>query len=234
MSNIHGALTLAGNFKIPEVCVFFHKVLLRGNRVSLSNCESSKYFASPKYPPLAELNQTITINWDHILKAPPADAKLIVIKDFSDQVADLVLSPETNDAQFEYLMSEEHPYKALIITSFCYDKLPKVPQLLELVQYNCEHGRMNFVIEPAVVNQESKLTNLTSVSHSQKKFKYFIPCEGMVIAAAYAKVSMMMGTPVLSADNRTLLKKRLGTRWGSPCEAKSLTRRTPSKGLRAV
>jgi lysophospholipase len=50
--NLEGALFFAGNFKIPEVLVFFNKSLMRGNRViNLAN-DTLAAFDSPNFEPV--------------------------------------------------------------------------------------------------------------------------------------------------------------------------------------
>lgn len=51
--NFLGALTIAGHFVIPEVCLFFNNQLFRGNRVSKVNAVRFNAFSSPNLKPLA-------------------------------------------------------------------------------------------------------------------------------------------------------------------------------------
>ena len=45
--NFVGALILAGNYNIPEVCVYFRHQLMRGNRSSFHSNQISIVFANP-------------------------------------------------------------------------------------------------------------------------------------------------------------------------------------------
>ncbi|XP_073682697.1 60 kDa lysophospholipase-like [Garra rufa] len=60
--NLLGALLIAGQFVIPEVCLYFHNKLYRGNRVTKVDSESFKAFASPNLPPLASSEIDIKSN----------------------------------------------------------------------------------------------------------------------------------------------------------------------------
>ncbi|MGH0126856.1 UNVERIFIED_CONTAM: hypothetical protein FKN15_018025 [Acipenser sinensis] len=51
--NLLGALLIAGQFVIPEVCLYFHHKLYRGNRVTKVDAGSFNAFSSPNLPPLA-------------------------------------------------------------------------------------------------------------------------------------------------------------------------------------
>ncbi|XP_050989146.1 60 kDa lysophospholipase [Labeo rohita] len=67
--NLLGALLIAGQFDIPEVCLFFHHKLYRGNRVTKVDAESFNAFFSPNLPPLATAEVDIKINWDTVWRA---------------------------------------------------------------------------------------------------------------------------------------------------------------------
>jgi len=58
VENLLGALTIAGHFVIPEVCLFFNNKLFRGNRASKVNAVDFDAFESPNLRPLV----TVGIN----------------------------------------------------------------------------------------------------------------------------------------------------------------------------
>lgn len=68
--NLIGALFIAANFRIPEVCLYFGGKLLRGNRAVKVSASGFEAFASPNYPPLATAGVQIEANWAHILPSP--------------------------------------------------------------------------------------------------------------------------------------------------------------------
>uniref|UniRef100_A0A672NL16 asparaginase n=1 Tax=Sinocyclocheilus grahami TaxID=75366 RepID=A0A672NL16_SINGR len=67
--NLLGALLIAGQFVIPEVCLYFHHKLYRGNRVTKVDAASFNAFTSPNLPPLANAEVDIKINWDTVWRA---------------------------------------------------------------------------------------------------------------------------------------------------------------------
>ncbi|XP_056332804.1 60 kDa lysophospholipase isoform X5 [Danio aesculapii] len=67
--NLLGALLIAGQFVIPEVCLYFHHKLYRGNRVTKVDAGSFNAFNSPNLPPLANAEVDIKINWDTVWRA---------------------------------------------------------------------------------------------------------------------------------------------------------------------
>ncbi|TFK16016.1 toll-like receptor 3 [Platysternon megacephalum] len=59
-ANLLGALLIAGQFVIPEVCLYFYHKLYRGNRVTKVDAGSFNAFSSPNLPPLANAEVDIT------------------------------------------------------------------------------------------------------------------------------------------------------------------------------
>ncbi|KGL73377.1 60 kDa lysophospholipase, partial [Tinamus guttatus] len=68
-ANLLGALLFAGQFVIPEVCLYFYNKLYRGNRVTKVDAGSFNAFSSPNLPPLANAEVDIKINWDTVWRA---------------------------------------------------------------------------------------------------------------------------------------------------------------------
>ena len=70
--NLLGALIIAGHHPIPEVCVFFHESLFRGNRATKVSAGDFDAFASPNLSPLATVSATgVNVNWHIVLPPPP-------------------------------------------------------------------------------------------------------------------------------------------------------------------
>ncbi|KAI9795787.1 MAG: hypothetical protein M1833_006808 [Piccolia ochrophora] len=62
--NLLGSLVVAGHFMIPEVCLFFHHKLFRGNRVTKSSSSDFEAFSSPNHAPLATISSMKThVSW---------------------------------------------------------------------------------------------------------------------------------------------------------------------------
>lgn len=57
--NLVGALMVAGNYDIPEVCVYFNNRLLRGNRTRKVDASGLEAFNSPNMSPLATMDISI-------------------------------------------------------------------------------------------------------------------------------------------------------------------------------
>ena len=69
--NLLTALMIAAADDLPEVCVCFGRVLLRGNRTVKTHAAGLDAFASPDLPPLADLGIEIAYHRDRIRAADP-------------------------------------------------------------------------------------------------------------------------------------------------------------------
>ena len=58
---------------VPEVCIFFGGLLLRGNRARKVSCSAHASFRSPNFPPLGEVGENIRIN-TKVLRKPSEKA----------------------------------------------------------------------------------------------------------------------------------------------------------------
>lgn len=91
LDNLLGALTIAGQFEIPEVCLYFCHKLLRGNRAQKQDASGFDAFLSGNFPPLVEVGIDIKANWDAILR--PTGEPLRVQTAMNPNVAALRLFP---------------------------------------------------------------------------------------------------------------------------------------------
>ncbi|KAM9842808.1 60 kDa lysophospholipase [Aulostomus maculatus] len=66
IANMLGALLIAGQYVIPEVCLYFYNKLYRGNRVTKVDAGGFNAFSSPNLGPLATAEVDISINWDRV------------------------------------------------------------------------------------------------------------------------------------------------------------------------
>ncbi|XP_047594627.1 60 kDa lysophospholipase isoform X9 [Lutra lutra] len=90
--NLLGALLMAGQYVIPEVCLFFQNQLFRGNRVTKVDSRRFAAFCSPHLPPLAVMGTDVTINWELVRKAR-GKAQLVVHSSMERDVGLLRLYP---------------------------------------------------------------------------------------------------------------------------------------------
>lgn len=68
VDNLLGALSIAGNYTIPECSLYFNHTLYRGNRVSKVSSYDLNAFHSPNFPPLVNVGIDIVVNWNNVLR----------------------------------------------------------------------------------------------------------------------------------------------------------------------
>jgi lysophospholipase len=81
VNNLFGALTMAGLYEIPEVCLFFNNQLFRGNRCQKMDSSGLGAFSSSNLPPLAKMGVEIDVAWHLILPAPVRPLRLRLIEE---------------------------------------------------------------------------------------------------------------------------------------------------------
>jgi hypothetical protein len=80
VDNLLGSLIIAGTFMIPEVGLFFHHNLYRGNRTTKVSASSFDAFASPNCAPLAKVSAMgAEVNWN-LIRRPRGIAKFDIMK----------------------------------------------------------------------------------------------------------------------------------------------------------
>lgn len=117
--NLITALMLAGAYSVPEVCLYFGGLLLRGNRATKISADDLLAFDSPNYPPLAEAGVRISIEEKMLLK-PGKGLKLVEFG--QHQIAVLKIFPGIQFEVFENIMTES--LKGLVIEAFGAGNIP--------------------------------------------------------------------------------------------------------------
>lgn len=102
VANLLGALMVAAHYEIPEVTLFFHDRLMRGNRTQKVDASGFSAFDSGNLPPLATVGVSIDVNW-HLVRAPDP-GPLIVTPIASPRVACFRLFPGMQADTLERLL----------------------------------------------------------------------------------------------------------------------------------
>lgn len=74
-TNLLGALTIAGHYRVPEVTLFFNNTLYRGNRCTKVDASGLAAFDSPNMEPLAQIGIQVSVRWDRCLPPPPTSGQ---------------------------------------------------------------------------------------------------------------------------------------------------------------
>lgn len=108
--NLINAIEMA-TLPLPEIAICFNDFVYRGNRSTKMSIGDFDAFASPNYPPLAEIGLNIEIR-DH---RSPSDS-LKVSADFSDKVFLLKIYPNLNPGFLEKINLDD--IRVLIVEAF--------------------------------------------------------------------------------------------------------------------
>ncbi|KAI0700008.1 asparaginase-domain-containing protein [Cytidiella melzeri] len=137
VDNLLGALTIAGHFIIPEVCLFFNHTLYRGNRVYKFSSNDLNAFDSPNFPPLVHVGIDISVNWSNVIRQTGV-RRFKAHKNMSPHVATLRLFPGITAATIRAFLSP--PTRGLILETFGSGNAPQRADLMDALQEACKRG----------------------------------------------------------------------------------------------
>lgn len=138
IDNLLGALLIAGQFVIPEVCLYFHNKLYRGNRVTKVDTGSFKAFSSPNLDPLATAEVGIKINWDTVWRANTT-TKFQVRTELNRNVGLLRLFPGITAATVRAFL--QPPMQGVVLETYGSGNAPdNRPDLLEELKKATDSG----------------------------------------------------------------------------------------------
>lgn len=137
IDNLLVALLLAGQFDIPEVCLYFYQKLYRGNRVTKVDCASFGAFTSPNLPPLADVEIDIKVNKD-IIWRPSKKEKFTVDTQLNCNVGVLRLFPGITDDTVKAFL--QPPMAGVILETFGSGNAPDRQDLMDIIKQASERG----------------------------------------------------------------------------------------------
>ncbi|KAJ4475866.1 asparaginase-domain-containing protein [Lentinula lateritia] len=191
--NLMGALTIAGHYIIPEVCLYFNHMLYRGNRVSKMSSYDLNAFDSPNFPPLVKVGIEIMVNWNNVIRQTTL-RRFRAHKEMQSHVATLRLFPgitaETVSAFFN------PSTKGVILETFGAGNAPQRSDLMNTLREACERG-----VIVVAISQCSK----GSVSDAYETGRTLlqvgvVPGGDMTPECALAKLSYLLSKPEFSTS----------------------------------
>ncbi|XP_062974189.1 60 kDa lysophospholipase-like [Elgaria multicarinata webbii] len=203
-SNLLGALLFAGQFVIPEVCLYFYNKLYRGNRVTKVDTESFNAFSSPNLPPLANAEVDITINWETVWRASTT-RKFEIHTNMNSNVGLLRIFPGITAAAVKAFL--QSPMEGVVLETYGSGNAPNNrPDLLDELKKATDR---NVVI----LNCTQCLRGTVSLVYATGKTLMdagVIPGADMTPEAALAKLSYVLSKPGLTlAEKRQMLNENL-------------------------
>ncbi|XP_062824607.1 60 kDa lysophospholipase isoform X2 [Anolis carolinensis] len=203
-SNLLGALLIAGQFVIPEVCLYFCNKLYRGNRVTKVDAESFNAFSSPNLPPLANAEVDITINWETVWRANTTK-KFEIHTNMNSNVGLLRIFPGITAAAVRAFL--QSPMEGVVLETYGSGNAPNNrPDLLAELKKATDR-------EVVILNCTQCLRGTVSLVYATGKTLMdagVIPGGDMTPEAALAKLSYVLSKPGLTlAEKRKMLGENL-------------------------
>ncbi len=131
------AATIDGKPAVPEVCIFFDFVLLRGNRSKKVESMQFDAFDSGNYPPLAKAG--VKIDYDQSVIHKADDQSLTLMRNFDTQVAVLKIYPGLNLNTVRSVLNTPG-LQALIIETYGSGNAPTSTWLVEELSKAIQQG----------------------------------------------------------------------------------------------
>ncbi|XP_062325947.1 60 kDa lysophospholipase isoform X1 [Osmerus eperlanus] len=200
--NLMGALMIAGQFYIPEVCLYFNNKLYRGNRVTKVDSGSYNAFCSPNLAPLANAEVDITINWDTVWRANTTE-RFRVSPEVNRNVGLLRLFPGiTTQTVIAFL---QPPLEGAVLETYGSGNAPdNRPDLLEELTKATKRGII-------IINCTQCLKGSVSTSYATGQVLMdagLIPGRDMTPEAALSKLSYVLARAELSLEDKKKMMKQ--------------------------
>ncbi|WBA42478.1 asparaginase [Hymenobacter canadensis] len=164
-----------GTVRVPEVCLFFNDVLIRGNRAKKVESQQYDAFRSENYPPLARAGIELDF-YDNQIRPLPA-APLRAHQRFSDHVTILPLFPGLTERMVRAQL-EADGLRGAILETYGSGNAPTAPWFLKCLRDATDHG-----------------VHLLNVSQCE---------EGRVLQGRYETSAYLTDLGVLGGDDITL------------------------------
>ncbi|GAA3929472.1 asparaginase [Hymenobacter algoricola] len=129
--------SMAGTVRVPEVCVFFNDLLIRGNRAKKVESEQYNAFRSENYPPLARAGIEVAFNDKQILLLP--GGPLRVHQRLDDRVVLLKLFPGITERVVRAML-EIADLRGCVLETYGSGNAPTAPWFLGCLREAHERG----------------------------------------------------------------------------------------------
>lgn len=139
---IASAKNSSGHPEVPEVCVCFASMLIRGNRATKVNSEGFRAFQSPNFPPLAEAGISIRYNTEYIRRPNDWYQSLTINTNLDTRVSILKLHPGITPQVVRNIICGEET-RAVIMETYGSGNAPSCKWFLDILE---EAQRMDKII----------------------------------------------------------------------------------------
>ncbi|KAL4077298.1 asparaginase-domain-containing protein [Scleroderma yunnanense] len=189
--NLLGALSIAGNYIIPECSLYFNHTLYRGNRVFKASSFDLNAFQSPNFPSLVNVGIDIVVNWNDVLRQTSL-RRFKAHKEMNPHVATLRLFPGMTGATARAFLAP--PTRGVVLETFGAGNAPQRRDLTEALRHACDAG-----VVIVAISQCTKGT--VSVAYKPGRALQrvgVVPGGDMTPECALTKLSYLLSKPELS------------------------------------
>ena len=130
-----------GHAMVPEVCICFDNVLMRGNRTTKINSDNFRAFRSENCPPLAEAGINIRYNETLILKPEDWSKKPVFHKNLDTRVSILKIHPGITQQVAKGILCGQES-RAVIMETYGAGNAPSREWFLEIVREAAAMGKI--------------------------------------------------------------------------------------------
>lgn len=202
--NIIGSLVIAGNYKIPEVTVFFDRCLYRGNRVQKVDADEFHAFDSPNLRPLVKMGIHINVNSEAIWTSNSL-LSFRVTEKWDQQIGLLRIFPAITTATVKAFLSGD--IRGVVLQTYgagngpserkdLMDELRKAALERDVLIVNCTQCQRGCVTNAYAAGLELEKNGVMG--------GFDMTCE-----AALAKLSYVLGLDISIQEKRKLIGQNL-------------------------
>ena len=138
---IAAAKDTEGYALVPEVCICFDNILMRGNRTSKLNSDNFRAFRSENCPPLAEAGISIRYNSQIIRKPASWDVKPVFHKSLDTRVSILKIHPGITPQVVKDIICSEDT-RAVIIETYGAGNAPSKEWFIDIIRQASGQGKI--------------------------------------------------------------------------------------------
>lgn len=191
-----------GHPLVPEVCIYFDSLLMRGNRSTKVSSEEFRAFRSPNCPPLAEAGISIKYNRKVIMKPALWSAPLQISTSLDTRVSILKVHPGITPQVMRHFLCSD-AVRAVILETYGSGNAPSSQWFIDIVKEAAGMGKVLINVTQCLSGTVDM--DLYATGKALEKAGV-ISGKDITTESALAKLFYLMGK---SPDNRWV-KARLG------------------------